>query len=455
MPTAAVLQNRVIGGFEILSKVGAGGMGTVFKARQLGLDRTVALKVISPQAALNAAFTARFQREARASAKLNHPHIVQGIAAGQDEATGLWYFAMEFVAGPTLLSILKDLGVLPETRALEIARDIARALICAHKHGIVHCDIKPDNILLAPGGAAKLADLGLVRLAAERCDVASPGKAIGTPYYMSPEQARGEEARVDIRSDIYALGATLYHLLVGRPPFTGPTSAAIMTKHVTEIPVSAHVASSQVSPACGRLIDRMLRKDPAGRIQSPEELLAALQALLRGEGFPPPTQVTQAPRLTQESKISGRATRKAVRPATRRWARGSSAGNSTRASSVVRAARPPRAPEPVVRLQAPPSPGIGWGGLFRGVVTDLLVLIFVLGLAGAGFYYLRSTGRLNRKGQEAPPAAAGPEEPETAMPAVPPAEGMAKAGPKNRPPVISMDTDEEPQKEKLEPDMGK
>ncbi|MCK6471894.1 MAG: protein kinase [Planctomycetes bacterium] len=271
---------KIIGNFEILAKLGQGGMGAVFKARQISLDRTVALKILPPSIAKNGKFIERFQREARASAKLNHPNIVQGIDVGFDEAAGLWYFAMEFVEGPTVKKVLDEQKVLDEKRALEIVRDITQALVCAEKNGIVHRDIKPDNILLNNRGEAKLADLGLAKQTQDDASVTQTGMAVGTPYYMAPEQARGDTNAIDFRTDLYALGATLFHLVTGEPLFSGNTGAVIMTKHITEKPRLAHRVNLNVSEATGRLINRLVQKEPAKRFQSAGELMAAIDKIL-------------------------------------------------------------------------------------------------------------------------------------------------------------------------------
>ena len=281
---------KVLGGFEILSKLGQGGMGAVFKARQPGLDRIVALKVLPPEIAKNREFIERFQREARASAKLNHPHIVQGIDVGQDEATGLWYFAMEFVDGPSLKNVLDQEGTIPEKRALEWVRDIARALECAERNGIVHRDIKPDNILLDEHGQAKLADLGLAKQSQDDASLTQTGMAVGTPFYMAPEQAQGLTAQIDIRTDLYALGATLFHLVTGQPLFTGATGAVIMAKHLTEKPPLAHRVAPQVSEACSRLIARLVQKQMNQRLHSPAELLDQIERLLSQNATTGPRQ---------------------------------------------------------------------------------------------------------------------------------------------------------------------
>ncbi|MGD0092899.1 MAG: protein kinase, partial [Planctomycetota bacterium] len=272
---------RVVGGFELITKIGQGGMGTVFKARQISLDRIVALKILPPSIAKDEKFIERFNKEARATAKLNHPNIVQGIDVGQDSATGLWYFAMEFIDGPSVKKVLTEQKTIPEERALEIARQMARALECAHTNGFVHRDVKPDNILLTSRGDAKLADLGLAKHSSDVSSGAQAGQAIGTPYYMAPEQARGAMNEIDIRTDIYALGATLFHLVTGQPPFSAPTSSAILVKHLTEKPPLAHQVAPNVSEACSRLIERMMQKEREKRIQKPAELVTQIEKVLK------------------------------------------------------------------------------------------------------------------------------------------------------------------------------
>ena len=275
---------KEVGGFEIVRKIGQGGMGAVFQARQKSLDRIVALKILPPSVAKDAAFIERFQREARASAKLNHPHIVQGIDVGKDEATGLWYFAMEYVDGPSLMQILKEQKVLPEERALAITRDVAKALECAASQSIVHRDIKPDNILLTGQGEPKLADLGLAKqLSSEDPSVTQSGQSVGTPFYMAPEQARGASDEIDTRTDIYALGGTLFHLVTGQPPYTGDTAATIMAKHITEPPPKANRVNPAVSEATTRLITRMMQKRREQRVQTPRELVQQIERILNRE----------------------------------------------------------------------------------------------------------------------------------------------------------------------------
>ncbi|MCY3023587.1 MAG: protein kinase [Planctomycetota bacterium] len=301
---------RVIGGFELITKIGQGGMGTVFKARQVSLDRIVAVKILPPSIAKDTKFIEHFQREARASARLNHPNIVQGIDVGQDAATGLWYFAMEYVDGPSLKALLTEQKTIPEIKALEVARQMASALECAQANGIVHRDIKPDNILLTSRGDAKLADLGLARHVSEEAVVVEKGgkaQAVGTPYYMAPEQCRGEVDKIDIRTDMYALGATLFHLVTGQPPFSGPNGAAIMVKHLADKPPLAHRVADDVSEPCGRLIERMMQKEREKRIQTPKELGEQIDKVLKLANLAKRTKAAAAPKVAKVADTALRA----------------------------------------------------------------------------------------------------------------------------------------------------
>ncbi len=269
-----------IPGYEILSLLGRGGMGAVYKARQKSLDRTVALKVLPPRAAKDETFIRKFISEARTVAKLNHENIIAGIDVG--EANGTYYFAMEHVEGESLARLIEQEGPLDEHRALEITAQIAKALEHAHKHGLVHRDVKPQNILLAKNDVAKLCDLGLAKQAGQDDKGETTGVPLGTPHYLSPEQARGE-ADVDIRSDIYSLGASLYHMLTGVPPFEGDSPMVLMTKHLTEEPVPPRRKNDEVSKAASDLVLHMMAKDKTERPQSPTEVFEELQRVLAGK----------------------------------------------------------------------------------------------------------------------------------------------------------------------------
>jgi len=261
---------KSVGGFEILGKIGQGGMGAVFKARQVSMDRVVALKVLPQRLAKNKGFVERFLREARAAAKLDHPNIIQAIDAGH--ADGYYYFAMEYVEGETLQGLLQRAGALREVRAFEIVRDVLRGLERAHAAGIIHRDVKPDNILITATGQAKLADLGLARETQQvDAGLTQAGTALGTPSYISPEQVRGE-TELDGRTDLYALGATLYHLLVGRPPYTGGTGNEVMAKHLSEPIPDPRKDDPTVSYEAGRIVRKAMAKESDARYATARDM---------------------------------------------------------------------------------------------------------------------------------------------------------------------------------------
>jgi serine/threonine-protein kinase len=269
---------RRIAGFEIAAKLGQGGMGAVFKAVQLSVKRPVALKILPPRLAKNAEFVQRFFREAQSAAQLNHPNIVQAYDAG--EADGYHYFAMEFVDGRPVSDFLQEGNPLPEDQALTLVRDVALALDYAHESGILHRDIKPANILLTSQGKPKLADLGLAREAASTSsDLTQAGFAIGTPDYISPEQVRGDTG-IDGRTDIYSLGATLFHMLTGRPPYAGGTGNEVMAKHLADPIPDARKLNPDVSRGAARIVWRAMAKDPARRFQTGGEMAAEIDRVL-------------------------------------------------------------------------------------------------------------------------------------------------------------------------------
>jgi len=272
-----------IGDYELLAKLGEGGMGAVFKARQIALDRVVALKILPPKLAANAEFTERFQREARATAKLNHPNVIAGIDVGQ--ADGYHYFAMEYVEGQTFKDRIKKNGALPEAEVIRVGLAIASALSHAHKVGIVHRDVKPDNILLDKDGTPKLADLGLAKAAAAEAEDGSltkSGSAVGTPHYIAPEQARGEKD-IDGRADTYALGCTLYHAATGRTPFDGATTAVLMVKHLNEKMPHPQSLRPDLSDGFCAVLGRMVARNREDRYDDLKDAVEDLEALQAGQ----------------------------------------------------------------------------------------------------------------------------------------------------------------------------
>jgi serine/threonine-protein kinase len=295
--SASTSSKLSIPGYELISRIGQGAMGTVYKAKQVSMDRVVAIKVLSPRYSKDRTFVERFLREARAVAKLNHENIITGIDVG--EANGHHYFVMEFVDGAPVTTLMKRDGRLDEQRCLRIGLQVARALSHAHKNGIVHRDIKPENIMLTATGGAKLCDLGLAKQTKGDADVTMDGTSVGTPNYISPEQARGED-KIDIRSDIYSLGASLYHMAVGAPPFSGANPMVVMTKHVTEFAEPPKKRCPALSEGFSSLVMKMMQKRREDRPQDPEVLIHDLERLLNGEPIAASTahrsSPTQVPR---------------------------------------------------------------------------------------------------------------------------------------------------------------
>jgi eukaryotic-like serine/threonine-protein kinase len=273
-----------IQGYKILTKIGQGAMGSIYKALQISMDRIVAIKCLAPKYSQNDKFRERFLREARAVARLNHPNIIQGIDVG--DSNGVHYFAMEYIDGPTVGELLKRGGALDEKRALNIVTQISRALQHAFNHGIIHRDIKPDNIMLTREGVAKLCDLGLAKLPKDTGDASGtrPGASMGTPYYIAPEQARGEQ-NVDTRADIYSLGSSFYHMVAGEVPFVGQSAADVISKHLTEPVTPPRVKNPLVSGGVDWVIVKMMQKTREDRYQTPTELVRDLEAITAG-GYP-------------------------------------------------------------------------------------------------------------------------------------------------------------------------
>jgi len=270
-----------IPGFQILSRVGQGAMAVVFKAKQLSLDRIVAIKVLPKRLSENPEFVERFYREGRAAARLNHPNIVQAFDVG--ESSGYHYFVMEYIDGDTIYDRISDGRCLTEPEAIRIVLQVARALEHAHAQGLVHRDVKPKNIMMTSSAMVKLADMGLAREMDDYATAAAEaGRAYGTPYYISPEQIRGE-ITIDYRADIYALGATFYHMVTGRVPFDGNTPSAVMHKHLKEPLVPPDHINHSLSAGVGEIIEVMMAKRTEDRYPSMAEVIADLEAVRNGE----------------------------------------------------------------------------------------------------------------------------------------------------------------------------
>ncbi len=274
---------RIIGGFEVISVLGEGGMGVVYLARQPVVQRLVALKVMMPDLARDAEFVARFVREAQAAGALAHPNLVGVVAAGVDTPTRSPFMALEYVEGIDLKKLLERTPILEERRALLIGRDVARALEHAHQRGFVHRDVKPANVLIANDGTVKLADLGLAKRTEDR-GVTQTGEILGTPHYMSPEQANGDQ--VDIRSDLFALGLMLYRMTTGQIPFDAPSAMAVLTRRITgECPDPREIAP-HLSPGFARVVRRLTAREVEDRCPSPLAAIGEIEGALEGPRAP-------------------------------------------------------------------------------------------------------------------------------------------------------------------------
>jgi eukaryotic-like serine/threonine-protein kinase len=274
-------QAQQIPGYMLQKKVGAGAMAVVYRAKQISLDRIVAIKVLPKRLSKNKEFVERFYKEGKAAAALNHNNIVQAIDVG--EAGGFHYFVMEFVEGNTVYDELAEGKTYAEAEAIRIVRQVAEALQHAHDKDIIHRDVKPKNIMLTKGRVAKLADMGLARAVSDaEAAMAEAGRAYGTPYYISPEQIRGEIS-VDIRADIYSLGATFYHMMTGRVPFEAPTPSAVMHKHLKTPLVPPDHINTKLTAGCAAMIEKMMAKDRDERYHTCGEVIEDLDRLARGQ----------------------------------------------------------------------------------------------------------------------------------------------------------------------------
>lgn len=269
-----------VGRYELVQKIGEGGMGTVYKARDSSSGRIVALKVLPGKLAEDRVFMGRFQREAIAVTQLDHPNIVRGIDVGV--ADGSHYIAMEFIEGLDCDKMLARRGRIPEKEAAHIGAQVASALSYAQTKRLVHRDIKPANILVMKDGTAKLTDLGLAKsTSATAAKLTQAGITMGTPHYISPEQAMGS-SDLDTRSDMYSLGATLYQLVTGRVPFEGSSPAIIVAKHLTEELENPKDLVPELSEGMTLVLEKMLAKDREDRYRNPAELVRDLEKVAEG-----------------------------------------------------------------------------------------------------------------------------------------------------------------------------
>ena len=311
--TSGAVREKRIGAYELLGMIGEGGMGAVYAAVDVDTLEFCALKILPKELAEDDDIVRRFLQEAETACTLRHPNIVGGIRVGEDQ--GLHFFSMAFVDGETVYDRLEDEGVLPEGESLRLVRGTCLGLQYASEKGLVHRDIKPENIMIDRDGTPKLLDMGLVKRldAGHATRLTQTGMAIGTPHYISPEQARGED-KVDPRSDIYALGATLYHMVTGQVPFEGNTAAVIMTKHLNEELAYPSDVNPEVSEHASRLISKMMAKARHNRYARPKDVVADIDLILTGKapsgdmlpvGASTIRQAVQIERVKQKVKRAG------------------------------------------------------------------------------------------------------------------------------------------------------
>lgn len=301
------MEQRVLGGRYLLKdKVGTGGMATVFRAQDQVLDRTVAVKIMLPQYAGDATFAARFKQEAQAAAGLSSPYIVGVYDWGKDGDT--YYIVMEYLRGTDLKSGIKSHGALDPKKVAQIGSQISSALSVAHKHEIIHRDIKPQNIMVLPDGNIKVMDFGIAR--AKNSHLTQDNNVLGTAHYVSPEQTRGQD--LGPTSDIYSLGVVMYECATGRVPFDGDDAISVALKQVNELPIPPSQINSGVDADLERIILKCMEKDPANRFQTADELRQVLNSYLSGRAVnvSEPTRIIGA---TKTRELSD-STRAMVRP---------------------------------------------------------------------------------------------------------------------------------------------
>jgi eukaryotic-like serine/threonine-protein kinase len=374
-----------IGGrYRLQSRLGFGGMSTVHLALDLRLERQVAVKLLAEHLADDPAFVSRFQREAQAAARLVHPNIVQVFDSGRDQRTGQYFIVMEYIEGSSGAEILRDQGWVEVDEGLSIIEQACDGLHYAHRHGVVHRDVKPGNLLRAREGEVKLADFGIAK-ATEQSSITQVGSVLGTAAYLAPEQARGEEAGPS--ADLYALGVVTYQLISGRLPYEATSLTELALKQQQEQPPMLDTIVAAVSPELAAAVAIALALDPRDRYGTALEMRHGLSDGARG--IPP----GERPRAARAGR--------GERPRAARAGRGASRGGaaSTQATSVLAGARRPSAPAATVAVRRPrpgtarasaasaqpagPAPAVNRRRSSRLLVAVLVLLVLALAVLAA------------------------------------------------------------------------
>jgi serine/threonine-protein kinase len=351
---------EIAGRYRLESRLGFGGMSTVHLALDLRLERQVAVKLLAEHLADDPAFVSRFQREAQAAARLVHPNVVQVFDSGRDERTGQYFIVMEYIEGSSCAEILRDQGWVEVDEALAIIEQACDGLHYAHRHGVVHRDVKPGNLLRAREGEVKLADFGIAK-ATEQSSITQVGSVLGTAAYLAPEQARGEEAGPS--ADLYALGVVTYQLISGRLPYEAASLTELALKQQQEAPPTLDTLVAAVSAELADAVAIALALDPRERYETALEMRHGLSDGARGIA---PGERPQGTREAPRDAVGrGRGPRRGREPG-RDERSGRDKGSNTDATSVLASARRPSAPSGAVAARRPrPGPSRATAGTQR------------------------------------------------------------------------------------------
>ena len=442
---AAPEPTEIAGRYQIVRKLGAGAFGTVYKAKDTRLERMVAIKTIrleglaASQAGLKE-MVDRFEREARTAAKLKHPGIVTIYDYG--ESQGLSYIAMEFIDGVGIDSILAETGRMPIERAAALGEQIAEALDYAHKFesGVVHRDIKPANIMIEAGDRVKVTDFGIAKPGDSAEHLTMTGSLLGTPSYMSPEQARGQ--KLDGRSDLFSVGCVLYEMVAGKKAFRGDSITALLFKIITEEPPSLHEIDPKVPEEMLRVIAKALAKAPEARYQTGREMADDLRAITR-PGFVPTLRAADTPTVSRPGEMPTVLTTPpaptptvASAPTVARGAKPPEPGPTVLTPAPVPPVAPPplpaaARPAPAARpVAAPPVAARKSGGSGMGLLLGLgLVGLLLVGALGVGGYVLYSRRHAGPSPEPSPVANVATPASAPTTSAVEPTPGAAEATP--------------------------